>query len=441
MKFLKTVLFSISVVWFACKPEASTPYLTAAKEAAQWIRSTERNGIWPDAEGDSVASYDIGSGIAGKTVFFAELYLRTGDESYRRDARKGADYILSQIPPVLKDSFPPQSGFYNGIGGAGFILHEMFKITGEKKYDDGARQCIQLILKSAKRHNGRASWSAFNDLLFGDAGTGLFLMYAYSEMNDQPSLELAKEISKNLLDSAQHEPIGLNWKFRKGAPFILPNFSHGTAGISYFFLSLYSLTKDERYLKTALEGTAYMQSIAKTDDGIFLVPYGWPNPAWKDLYETGWAHGAAGTARLFYRLSIVTGDKTWMERVKACGDGIRASGIPGAPAAGFSTTTDDMRFGLASVTDFFSFKFSVSRDSADIHFAKQIADTLLSRSVIDDNGRRWIMPAFPFLSKSDTPKFPTGYFYGAAGYGLMLLHLDAAMTGRSPAIRFPDNPF
>lgn len=438
---MKILLTIIVFVLASCSPEQPTSYLTAAKETAQWIRSTERNGIWPDAEGDSVAGYDIGGGAAGVTVFFAELYLRTGETSYLRDACKGADYILAQIPPALKDSFPPQSGFYNGFGGVGFVLHQLYKITKEKKYEDGARQCTRLIHDAAKRKDGRVSWSAFNDLLFGDAGTGLYLIHAYSEMNDQASLELAKEIAENLLDSALHEPIGLNWKFRKGAPFVLPNFSHGTAGVSYFFLSLYEATKDERYLKTALEGAAYLQSIAKTDGGIFLVPYGWPNPAWKDLYEIGWAHGAAGTARLFYSLAVVTGDKKWLEQAHACGEGILSSGIPGIPAAGFSATTDDMRFGLASVADFFSYNFMSSRDSSDIYFAKQIADTILARSVIGKHGRKWIMPAFPFLPKPDLPKFSTGYFYGGAGYGLMLLHLDAALTKRMPAIRFPDNPF
>jgi len=35
----------------------------------------------------------------------------------------------------------------------------------------------------------------------------------------------------------------------------------------------------------------------------------------------------------------------------------------------------------------------------------------------------------------------TGYLHGAAGYGLLFLKLDAALTSRRWALSFPDSPY
>ena len=53
----------------------------------------------------------------------------------------------------------------------------------------------------------------------------------------------------------------------------------------------------------------------QTDDGAFLVPYGWPNPEWEGNYQLGWAHGAL--------LTTFPGDTTMasVEQVRAFAEG------------------------------------------------------------------------------------------------------------------------
>jgi lantibiotic modifying enzyme len=51
-------------------------------------------------------------------------------------------------------------------------------------------------------------------------------------------------------------------------PRLMPNFSHGTAGIAYFLASLYKATKQHEFLTAALSGAKYLQAIAKTEGDI-----------------------------------------------------------------------------------------------------------------------------------------------------------------------------
>jgi len=69
--------------------------------------------------------------------------------------------------------------------------------------------------------------------------------------------------------------------------------------------TLHRYTGDPAFLTAARDAATYLEAIARTDAGVFLVPYGWPNAEWEGLYEAGWAHGAAGTARFFHRGEVV----------------------------------------------------------------------------------------------------------------------------------------
>jgi hypothetical protein len=75
-----------------------------------------------------------------------------------------------------------------------------------------------------------------------------------------------------------------------------------------------------------------------------------------------------------------------------------------------------------------------------LEFARGVADDLLSRGTVEGNALMWVQ-----AEHRTQPEFlvaQTGYMQGAAGIGMMLLHLDAAINGTpSPHIVFPDSPF
>jgi lantibiotic modifying enzyme len=432
------------------KPTAKNrAYFEAALDAAKWIQSTlvetPHGRLWPDdALGADKMTAELESGVAGTVLFLLALrHFNPGAVSLT-EIRRGADYLLTALPADLKlDVFPPGTSLYYGVAGIGYVLHEVYRATGDKKYQAGARRCVELIQRAARLESDGASWTNFNDLLFGSASTGLFLLYAAREMNHAGARTLAIQTGRALLRRAKPEHHGLNWKLREDAGFVLPNFSHGTAGIGYFFATLYQETKQPEFLDAALAAAKYLKAIAKTEQGIFLLPYGWPNPAWEGYYDIGWAHGPAGAARFFYRLWQITKDPAWLAIVHGCARGIMESGLPGAPNAGFGKQpfTTNLRFGSAGAADFLVSLFQITGERRYLLFARQIADDILKKATRDQSGSRWVFPRGQFLPNPGAAAAFTGYFYGAAGYGWLLLHLDVAGRGQAWPLLLPDNPF
>jgi rhamnogalacturonyl hydrolase YesR len=207
--------------------------------------------------------------------------------------------------------------------------------------------------------------------------------------------------------------------------------------------TLYRDTGEPVFLDAARGVARYLQEIARTEGGVFLVPYGVPNEGYVRPYDIGWAHGPAGTARFFHQMTQLAGDDTYPETVEAAARGILASGLPGPPDAVFGEEPfkPDLRFGTASVAMFFLDLYRTTGDAEYLQYATRLTDDLLARATRDETGLRWAFPRYDFLLHGGDLAAFTGYFYGAAGYGLLLLRLDAALQETPWQLRLPDDPF
>jgi lantibiotic modifying enzyme len=415
------------------------PHLKAALEAAAWIRAsavkTDEGIIWPsDPRDPKTISTDLYSGTPGVVLFFLEAYRSTGDRTFLTDARGGSDYLLAQ---VRKDAAKEKgSGLYVGIAGIGFTLAETFKATGEKKYRDGALHCVQLLRERATKAGNGIEWSDTTDIIGGSAGTGLFLLYVARELKESAARELAILAGRRLVDLGRPEGGGLKWAMDSKFPRLMPNFSHGTAGIAYFLATLYKDTKQRAFLDAALAGARYLQSVALTDGDACLIFH--HEPGGKDLYYLGWCHGPAGTARLFYRLYQVTSDKSWMGWVQKAARADITSGIPEKQTPGFWNNVSQC-CGSAGVAEFMLDLYRVTRDRSYSDFARRMTANLLARATREGNGMKWIQAEHRV--QADLLVAQTGYMQGAAGIGMWLLHLDGFEQGRAAGITFPDSPF
>jgi hypothetical protein len=192
-----------------------------------------------------------------------------------------------------------------------------------------------------------------------------------------------------------------------------------------------------------LKSTLSAQELS--DDGtIFLVPYGFPDPAWRERYEIGWAHGVAGTARLFFRLWQITREIAWLGIAEAAARSIMQSGVPDHPRSDFAgqeLVRIDLRFGMAGAADFLLSLYRHKGDRNYLHFARILMHEVLKKSVVEASGRKWLETRFPFMENSGELAAFTGYFYGAAGYGLLLTRAHAAERGKPYLVVFPDDPF
>jgi len=417
------------------QPAAAPKYREVAIDAAKWLRSTRVDTLfgyaWPaDPRDVKTVSTALYSGSPGVVLFLLELYAATGERAYLEEARRGADELLTKLPSE------PQMGLYEGVSGLGFMFGETWRATKDEKYRKAALSAVRTLNEKAGTAGKGVQWNNSNDIISGSAGIGLFLLYAADTLKDERASWLAVRAADRLLEIGIPDQGGTKWAMDPTVARMMPNFSHGTAGIAYFLATIHKATGGRRFLEGALSGARYLQAIAKTEGDICLVPHNQPEGL--DLYYLGWCHGPAGTARLFYQLAQVTGDKTWMSWVQKAANAVLTSGIPEQRTPGFWNNVSQC-CGSAGVAQFMLDLHGVTREPKYLAFAEKMTADLLARATRDDRGTRWVQAEHRVRPEQLVAQ--TGYMQGAAGIGTWLLRLDAQQRKRTPFVRFPDTPW
>jgi lantibiotic modifying enzyme len=421
---------------FTLRPAASQrPNLDAAVDVAKWIQAStlmaDGGVTWPaDPSDPKSVNYALYSGSPGVVLFLLELHKATGQPNYLAQAREGAGALIARLP------LEKESGLYTGIAGIGFTLGEMFRATGDDRYREGVRTTIKLLTERAQPAGKGIQWSDVTDIIGGGAGTGLFLLYAADLLKIEEPKGLAAKAADRLLELGTPAEDGLQWAMDPKFPRKMPNFSHGTAGISYFLAGTYKATGDRKYLDGALAGARFLKAIAKTEGDVCLIRHNEPDGM--DLFYLGWCHGPVGTSRLWYQLARVTNDKTWMDWVFKSARALQASGIPESRTPGFWNNVSQC-CGSAGVAQFFLDLYGVTKDGAYLQFSKKMSADLLMRGTRDEQGLRWVQAEHRV--RPELLIAQTGYMQGAAGIGMWLLRLDAAEQKRSAFVKFPDSPW
>jgi hypothetical protein len=98
------------------------------------------------------------------------------------------------------------------------------------------------------------------DIIGGSADTGLFLLYAADLLKSEEPKALAANAADRLLEVGTPAEGGLQWAMDPKFPRKMPNFSHGTAGISYF---LAATSKREPVLRLGRRGPVLSRSLRR----------------------------------------------------------------------------------------------------------------------------------------------------------------------------------
>lgn len=430
-------------------PAGRLSYLEGAQRAARFLRSariaTVHGTLWvngPERPEGMQATPDLYSGNAGAVLFHLELARATGDEAHLREAWLGADALAASLPPRLQVD-QGEAGLYSGFAGIGAVLERTARDTGSEEHREAARRCRDSIHAAAQARGAGVEWGETTDIVAGAAGTGLYLLERARLAGDPASRELALRAGLRLAELGIPEKGGKKWRMNPATPRLMPNFSHGTAGVVYFLATLYRETRRPEILAAALAGGAYLRAIAETGgadgadgEGCLLFHDEPDNPK---LYYLGWCHGPAGTARTFYRLHQATGDAAWLGWAQRGAKSILASGIPEKPAPGFWNNVGQC-CGSASVGELFLGLHGLGGDPAHLAFARRLADDLLARATpTPGDGLKWIHAEHRI--RPEYAYAQTGYMQGAAGIGLFLLHLDALERKRPWTFALPDSPW
>jgi lantibiotic modifying enzyme len=413
------------------------PYLGAALKAAHWIHTarieTPHGVTWPaDPLDAKTVSRDLYTGAPGVVLFELELYEQTRDPSHLAEACAGAGDLLAAV----EGDTIAASGLYDGLAGVMFVLAETYRASLEPKYWRGVERCRDLLARRGRRAGRGIEWNDSTDVISGGAGIGIALLDLHRRFGDRTCAGLARGAAERLVELGQPDSDGVRWIISPSVDREYPNFSHGTAGVSYFLATAYGATHESEFIGAALRGATYLRRIAKTDGDSCLIFH--HTKGGEDRYYLSWCHGPAGTARLFHRLGQITGDREWRRWVERAARGIAASGIPEQRTPGFWNNVSQC-CGNAGVADFFLELHRSYQDQTALPFARRVAADLLRRVTDDVRGMRWVQAENRL--RPELLVAQTGYMQGAAGIGTLLLKLDAVERGERVRVVLPDSPY
>lgn len=434
-------LGSVLLALALCAPRPSglqddpRPWRSAAREAALWLERiaepTEAGVRWPadPAQPDSYAT-NLYSGSAGVLVFLVELAQVDDDPRWRDLALAGARQLVSELPNGPRGSFP--LGLYTGLAGQSFALASAGLAFDDDQLLQGARAAQGLLESCADPSEHGVSWGPVNDVIGGAAGIGFHLLWAHETFGYETALELAQGTAAHLIAVAEERESGLSWPMSAGAERDLPNFSHGTAGVSAFLAQYSLVANDERAQRAAEQGALHLLALAEEREGALSIHH--HTPGGEALHYLGWCHGPPGTARLFGLLQRARPDERWQRAEVALTNTLLWSGLPEARPDGYWNNVG-ICCGAAGVG---AFLLDRGGEEAE-QLALALGRDLLARAERVQGGLRWVQAEHRV--RPELLQAQTGYMQGAAGVGLFLLRLDGQQVGRPPALRLPDDPF
>lgn len=441
---LRSSIIGISLLFLTLNASAQSGMADSIQRIHLWlskhVKTSPEGNTWPVAPESNSGriSLDLYSGIPGIVLFYLEAYHATNQPEYLTAAKGGGDFLLSKMPSQLSEyDTQGMAGLFSGISGVGFTLRELYKISKDERYNDGFQRCLKLLTNAADSRGEITHWGLINDIISGNAGIGLFLLYAYRETKNFTYLEMAANTCNWLVASGQRISAD-QWKWRMGPGIekTMPNFTHGTAGIAYFAAEVFAILEEGRYLRTALNGARYLQTL-KNPEG--LIPHHEEGDG-KKLFYYGYCHGPVGTARLYYVLynAYKKDRKTWEKAWKAAVITLLESPIPQQRLPGFWNNVSQC-CGNAGVAEFFLTLYRMEGKKKYKDYAWLHTQDLLNRASSDANGLRWIQAEN--RSEPDNLSAQTGYMQGAAGIGILFCHWLELEQGKTQLIHFPDEPY
>ena len=442
-------------------------YFDTAKFAGSWLsynaeKVNDTGTIrWPQYADTEVYSFNLYSGAAGIAVYFLNMYYATKDEKYLRYAEATANYIADSA--IEKDDgiywleedetrsgakYKYEScGFYTGASGIGWFflkLSEVYKNRGDSylynKFFSLAKSCANYVIEKGAIKNGKdedkdcLNWQNSTDILAGSAGIGLFLIELYNTTKDAKYLSAAKFAGNWLIKNATVTKKSVCWSSHIGWDRIYPNFSHGVAGIGYFFGRLYKVSKVEKYKKYMQMALNYLDNVA-VKEGKTTKWWHYTGEGEK-TFQTGWCHGPAGTAYLYLFAYNMTKDDKYIETAKRSAAFIMQTAQPWNNKGYF--WGHSACCGTAAVGNYFVDLYSYTKEKKYLVYANKVGDYLKSKAKIDDFGLKWTN----YDNHDKEGKIYYGYSFriGAAGIGNFFLRLHHANINiNTKNIVFPDS--
>lgn len=246
-------------------------------------------------------------GTSGMGLFLARLFDRTHEEIFRKTAEGAMACALSQLG---RFNTTENFGVYSGAIGVAFALAEAGKVIG----NDRLRQMgLQLLRTMPRNVPERQTW----DVISGSAGAIPALLNLHENYKEDFLQDLAVRHGDALLQNANRRDEGWSWTTMQGiGQKDLTGFSHGTAGIAWALLELYSQSGEQRFLDGAREALRYERR--------WYDPHqeNWPDfrsssDGGPQVCGVAWCHGAPGIGMARLRCYQILDDQECRNEAEA----------------------------------------------------------------------------------------------------------------------------
>lgn len=398
------------------------------------------------------------AGTAGQVYLNLHLYKITQKKTYLDTALDGAKYLAWRWKNKreLKRNFS-DFAFTTGWAGISYVFIALYKTTHDETYKKIAADILDTKIREAKKApdgNGWY-WSTFNGIV-GNAGSILTLLYAAKELENSAWKNFAIEAGRYFLNKAKKQKVGIAYDgvdlkfFSGGDDYVDPNFPMGTAGVGYTLLRLYEESGDKAFLDAVNGIPEYLESVAvKNEYGAKLLAHGLPKN--NDLFFLGYCHGPAGTARFWYELYKVTGERKWLEEAFNYAEGIIAAGAPEIKSPGY--WAHNFCCGTAGILNTFLGLWAETKDEKWLNYARRCGKVIAGDAIRSDEydphhertavnpdelQAKWI---FVHRRNPNVASTRIGLYDGAAGVSLILATLYQAEKGIFDVPRAIDDPF
>ena len=362
---------------------------------------------------------DLYSGTSGIAVFLGHLYSATNERIYRLVAEGAIKHCLSRL-----DDLQPtvRSAFYSGWTGAAYALCNLAPILDRPDYIVEALRLTEGIAGEDPNQQGL-------DVISGSAGAIPALLNMRRHLNKDSLLDLAIKHGDHLLATARKSEMGWSWD-TMNAPRDLTGFSHGTAGIAWACLELFSETRERRFREAAEQAFQYERYWFNSEQENWpdFRTFGSTTPAGEASlnYSLAWCHGAPGIGLSRLRAYELSGDELYRTEAESA---LRTTSKMLSSSAYTEQNNLSLCHGLTGNADLLIYASEIARDNDSLNLVQQIGEQGIAR--YRKNNLPWPCGV---PGAGEAPNL----MLGLAGIGYFYLRLCDPKKHRSLLIVFPE---
>jgi lantibiotic modifying enzyme len=308
----------------------------------------------------------------------------------------------------------PDDGLFSGWAGVAVALRAWSRAAGDAAAASAAAQVTAQIAGRIVR--APDSRPEYTDVICGDAG----ILLALIADDSGAAVRAAHVLAGRLADAAEPGPGGLHWRMAAGWEYLMPGFSHGTAGVAYALAAAGRALNRGDLVDVATRGACALLAIGHQPGG-WAVPLAIPPRPGGAAVAYGWCHGPAGAVRLFLLLTEIDPQPRWQHAVDACLQALRDSRLPLRLYPGY---WDNLArcCGTAGVGQLLLDRYQATGDTALLDWAGTLAADVADRATSTPHGVTWSNTEHT-RTPPELPPEP-GFMQGAAGIAGWLARLQ-----------------